>query len=262
MHADAIVQTLERARGLAPARAFVAALVMLAAGAFAAGGEGSSALFIRANGLYGDGKYAEATAAYEQILAQGIESGAVQYNLGNAYLKAGDVGHAVLAGARAGSSRAIPTWRRTSASPANRRDVSRRRSSRGSPSARGAPLHDDARDGRAAIAWWILWLALGLGALVPAAPASRGLADRERARVRPPRVVRRLALVDARASDDSRRRRARRRDRALRAEPTATRSSSRRPGPCCRRAQREDAALVTSRDGRRGWLTSSALATL
>ena len=266
-HADAIVQTLERARGLAPARALVAAaLVMLAAGAFAAGGEGPSALFIRANGLYGDGKYAEAAAAYEQILAQGIESGAVQYNLGNAYLKAGDVGRAVLAYERA--RRLIPGDPDLAANLGFARESARDVSEPPVLARIAFPfaerLSTAALATSAAIAWWILWLSLGLGALVPAAgAASRGLA-----------VASGLAFALVASSgawrwwtlehpttavvvahDDV----------TVRSEPspTATALFVATPGTVLRvERTREDAALVTSRDGRRGWLATSALATL
>jgi tetratricopeptide (TPR) repeat protein len=265
-HADAIVQTLERARGLAPARAFVAALVMLAAGAFAAGGEGPSALFIRANGLYGDGKYAEAAAAYEQILAQGIESGAVQYNLGNAYLKAGDVGHAVLAYERA--RRLVPGDPDLAANLGFARESARDVSEPPLLARIAFPLAERLSTTTlatgAAIAWWILWLSLGLGALVPAAGAvSRGLA-----------VASGLAFALLASSGTWRWWTLEhpttavvvaRDDVTVRSEPspTATALFVATPGTVLRvERTREDAALVTSRDGRRGWLTASALATL
>jgi tetratricopeptide (TPR) repeat protein len=265
-HADAIVQTLERARGLAPARALVAALAMFAAGAFAAGGEGPSALFIRANGLYGDSKYAEAAAAYEQILAQGIESGAVQYNLGNAYLKAGDVGRAVLAYERA--RRLVPGDPDLAANLGFARESARDVSEPPLLARIAFPLAERLSTTTlatgAAIAWWLLWLSLGVGALVPVAgAASRGLA-----------VASGLAFALVASSgawrwwtlehpttavvvahDDV----------TVRSEPTPTATALfvATPGTVLHvERTREDAALVTSRDGRRGWLTASALATL
>jgi hypothetical protein len=116
----------------------------------------------------------------------------------------------------------------------------------------------------AAIAWWILWLSLGLGALVPAAAAaSRGLA------VASGLVFALLASSGAWrwwtlehpttavvvARDDV----------TVRSEPspTATALFVATPGTVLRvERTREDAALVARRDGRRGWLTASALATL
>jgi tetratricopeptide (TPR) repeat protein len=49
-----------------------------------------------ANQLYGQGKYQEAAQIYEQLLSQGVVNSSVYYNLGNAYLKQGDHGRAIL----------------------------------------------------------------------------------------------------------------------------------------------------------------------
>ena len=57
--------------------------------------------FTCANKLYRDGKYTQAVSAYQKILAEGIASPSLFYNLGNAYAKAGEVGKAVLAYERA-----------------------------------------------------------------------------------------------------------------------------------------------------------------
>ena len=266
-HADAIVQTLERARGLAPGRALVAAaMLMLAASALAAGGEGPSALFIRANGLYGDGKYAEAAAVYEQILAQGIESGAVQYNLGNAYLKTGDIGRAVLAYERA--RRLVPGDPDLAANLGFARESARDVSAPPLLARIAFPLAERLSTTTlatgAAIAWWLVWLALVLGALVPAArTASRGLAIASGVAfallassgtwrwwtLEHPTT----AVVVARD------------DVTVRSEPSpaATALFVATPGTVLHvERTREDAALVTSRDGRRGWLTASTLARL
>src|SRR5215468_6877297 len=59
------------------------------------------AMFFRANHLYADGRYADAAAEYEHVLESGVASANLYFNLGNAYLKAGDVGRAVLAYERA-----------------------------------------------------------------------------------------------------------------------------------------------------------------
>lgn len=94
--ADAIIRACERERRLG--RAVVALLVTcaLAGVAAATATESPATLFFRGNVLYADGRFADAAAAYEQILAGGRESGAVYYNLGNARFRAGDPGQAVL----------------------------------------------------------------------------------------------------------------------------------------------------------------------
>jgi len=53
-------------------------------------------LFLRGNALYQQGKYADAREAYQQIPKGGYVSGAVFFNLGNAYYKEGDIGKAIL----------------------------------------------------------------------------------------------------------------------------------------------------------------------
>jgi tetratricopeptide (TPR) repeat protein len=80
-----------------------------AAGAALAGGDAGLAreeapldldratqLFREANALYADGAYDAAAARYERVVAGGVESADVRYNLANAYYKAGIVGRAVL----------------------------------------------------------------------------------------------------------------------------------------------------------------------
>jgi tetratricopeptide (TPR) repeat protein len=51
--------------------------------------------FAQANKLYEGKKYDEAIQAYRKILEQGLESASLYYNLGNAYFKSGDLGHAI-----------------------------------------------------------------------------------------------------------------------------------------------------------------------
>ena len=53
-------------------------------------------MFFDANNFYQDGDYLEAAENYEKILSTGIRSGAVYYNLGNAYFKQGALGKALL----------------------------------------------------------------------------------------------------------------------------------------------------------------------
>jgi tetratricopeptide (TPR) repeat protein len=52
--------------------------------------------FFRGNAEYAEGRYAEAVAAYDAVLAAGLESGPLYFNLGNAYFKIGDRGRAIL----------------------------------------------------------------------------------------------------------------------------------------------------------------------
>jgi tetratricopeptide (TPR) repeat protein len=52
--------------------------------------------FFHANALYKDGQYAAAATEYEQLLQSGAISGNVYFNLGNAYVKAGEKGKAIL----------------------------------------------------------------------------------------------------------------------------------------------------------------------
>jgi tetratricopeptide (TPR) repeat protein len=52
--------------------------------------------FQQANQLYQQGKVADAIAQYEGIVASGLVSGEVYYNLGNCYYKQGDIPRAVL----------------------------------------------------------------------------------------------------------------------------------------------------------------------
>lgn len=53
------------------------------------------------NSLYESGRFLEAALVYEQLIDQGFESGALYYNLGNAYFKQGDLGRAILSYRRA-----------------------------------------------------------------------------------------------------------------------------------------------------------------
>ncbi len=64
--------------------------------------EDPKVLFYKANDFYENGEYDAAISEYEKILADGYESGAVYYNLGGAYFKAGKLGKAILSYERAG----------------------------------------------------------------------------------------------------------------------------------------------------------------
>ncbi len=82
-------------------RRFVKILILffalLAAGeSYAAKTEKLDTLFTAANNAYNQGLYDSAAAIYQTILNQGVESGEIYYNLGNAYFKAGDIPSAIL----------------------------------------------------------------------------------------------------------------------------------------------------------------------
>ncbi len=51
--------------------------------------------FVNANAAYEAGRFGEAIALYQQLLESGSENGHVHYNLGNAYLRNGELGQAV-----------------------------------------------------------------------------------------------------------------------------------------------------------------------
>ena len=116
--AESIVRDIERLRGLEArfeggrrAAAVLLMIGLIGGGLF--GGTGAAAVtvdeaavhprtsFFEANTQYKTGHYDEAIAGYEAVRAAGLESGALYYNLGNAYFKAGKVGRAVLSWERA-----------------------------------------------------------------------------------------------------------------------------------------------------------------
>jgi len=51
---------------------------------------------VRANGLYAEKQYAESAQAYEALIDSGVQNGYLYYNLGNAYIRMGKTGPAVL----------------------------------------------------------------------------------------------------------------------------------------------------------------------
>lgn len=74
--------------------------------ASAQGNEQDQSQMEEGNRLYAEGRYTEAALTYEDLVARGIRSGALFYNLGNAYFKEGDLGRAILNYERA--TRLIP----------------------------------------------------------------------------------------------------------------------------------------------------------
>jgi tetratricopeptide (TPR) repeat protein len=89
-----------RAMPAAPAKtnfAQGAALLILLLSVMTLRAEPAPQAFNQANRLYEEGKYTQAAAAYENILQTGAVSPALYFNLGNAWLKAGQIGRAVRA---------------------------------------------------------------------------------------------------------------------------------------------------------------------
>ncbi len=58
--------------------------------------ESAAEQFVMANKFYEEKDFASAVRLYEAALKQGVESATLYYNLGNAYFKTGDIGHAIL----------------------------------------------------------------------------------------------------------------------------------------------------------------------
>ena len=54
-------------------------------------------LFNEANDLFISKKYKKSIELYEKIIDSGQENSTVFYNLGNAYYRSGDIGHAIWA---------------------------------------------------------------------------------------------------------------------------------------------------------------------
>ena len=113
--AERIVAALERERGLERRSAILA--VLLSATLLATAGradEPVQAAFFQGNQAYAAGRYDDAIAAYEQARAGGQESGALAFNLGNAYLKrATSAARSPATSGRRACSRAIRTSSRT-----------------------------------------------------------------------------------------------------------------------------------------------------
>ena len=107
-----IVDHLERERGLTSRFAAVVLLpamlvipMVLAGGTLAteqapardgATAADSHTVFFQGNAAYKAGQYDRAAQEYEQVLAGGVESGALYFNLGNAYFKSGRLGQAIV----------------------------------------------------------------------------------------------------------------------------------------------------------------------
>lgn len=271
--ADGIVRTLERERRLGPPLAAMLAAGLLAslvaAGVAVAtdpGSETPQTLFFQGNTAYGEERYADAVAAYNKVLATGVESGNLHFNLGNAHFKGGDVGRAVLSYERA--RRLIP---RDPDLHANL-GYARERSGDGDPTPLWArlalPLASRASSDELLAAtsacFLLLMAALIAGRLLPTATrASRGVAIAAGIGL----VLvgtsagYRLASVDlpsfAVVVAD--------RDTDVRFEPSATGTAhfASKPGAVLRvLAEREGWAQVARADGKRGWIARDTIAPL
>lgn len=64
--------------------------------ALIAAASGSDGFFSRGNALYQQGAYQEALQEYEKVLADGVHSGSLYFNMGNCCYKLQDIGRAVL----------------------------------------------------------------------------------------------------------------------------------------------------------------------
>ncbi len=76
--------------------AAVASLALTGAAGAAADGSSAARTFLEGVAAYGEGDYGAAVAAFETIAASGIRNPRLYYNLGNAHLKNGDLGPAIL----------------------------------------------------------------------------------------------------------------------------------------------------------------------
>ena len=71
-------------------------LLLLLSGGSAMWAAAQTDRFARANELYEQKEYAGAIEVYTEIINGGVESASLYFNLGNAYFKKGDLGHAIL----------------------------------------------------------------------------------------------------------------------------------------------------------------------
>lgn len=78
-------------------RIIVVGLVIFSGALAVRAGDVVSADFDSANRLYAQNQFAEAAAAYDQILTNGAVSPVLYFNQGNAYFKAGQLGRAIAA---------------------------------------------------------------------------------------------------------------------------------------------------------------------
>ncbi len=74
----------------------IAIFIILITSVLAQGGVSATELLLQANKQYESGNFEAAIKTYEQLMNLGVADSTVYYNLGNAYFKRGDLGHAIL----------------------------------------------------------------------------------------------------------------------------------------------------------------------
>jgi tetratricopeptide (TPR) repeat protein len=270
-HAEAILRDLERTRRIKVAEVATAAITSLAlfSGVLAhaaATDDNPTALFFRANALYSAEQYAEASALYEKVIAAGVESGAVHFNLGNAHFKAGNVGLAVLSYERA--AKVMPSDPDLAANLAYARELAGDAPVDSLITRVLFPLAGRLDTERllllAALGWWTMLLSLAVSRIVPAVASplrwtaavaavllALGLSSaayRYRTIELP-----RWGVVTATA------------ETTVRYEPSASGTAffAARPGTVLRVVgEREGWLQVAGRDGRRGWIEAETVSRL
>jgi len=259
--ATAIVGALEKEKRL---RRAAAATFLLALGlAAAARAADPSASFVHAGGLYSDGRYLDAARAYEEVLAAGVESPNVYYNLGNAYFRAGEIGRAVFNYERA--RRLAPSDPDVLANLAFARSRGAEAEPRSTLSRILFPLADRMSTDRlfvgAIFAWTVFFALLAVMRLVPRARVGAGRGAIVAALVTVVFLgsgIARLFTVewasDAIVVSD--------RVATIRFEPSATGAAhfEAKPGAVLKWiAERDGWAQVARSDGRRGWVERAAI---
>lgn len=73
----------------------VLGVLLLSAPVHAQPADSVRGLWQKGTQAYAQGRYQQATEAYRQVIGAGFESGALHYNLGNAYYRLGEMGEAV-----------------------------------------------------------------------------------------------------------------------------------------------------------------------
>jgi tetratricopeptide (TPR) repeat protein len=71
-------------------------LLLFSAQGFASGDADIAELLMQASRAYKQGSYAESVTHYESIVSSGVSNGSLYYNLGNAYMRAGQPGRSLL----------------------------------------------------------------------------------------------------------------------------------------------------------------------
>lgn len=267
--AERVVAALERERGLE--RCLGAAVVLLAGALLLAASARAEApthaAFFQGNQAYAAGRYDEAIAAYERARAGGQESAALLFNLGNAYLKRGDIGRAIANYERA--ARLRPRDPDVAANLAFARERAHIEAPTPALWTRlAAPLAFRANGGELAVAfallWWLLWGLLAARLLWPRStvPVSRAVAATAvLAAIVGVSLVVRMTTLDAAgaavvvAAGDT----------PVRFEPSpnGTEHFTLAPGSDVTVIEaREGWRLVSRADGRRGWVPGDAVESL